>query len=77
MQKLYLVTRSELPSELPAEIIRGFVSEKSVIEFFMGLTGAPISTIDDVIDNEMWVTNQRLLDDNCFYGIIQTELYEF
>jgi len=77
MQKLYLVARSELPSELPAEIIRGFVSEKSAIEFFMDLTGAPISTIDDVIDNEMWVTNHMLLDDNCFYGIIQTLLDEF
>lgn len=76
VKKLYLVVRTELPMELPVEIIRGFTSEEQAVEFFINLTGASIDVIADVIDGEEWVINKRLLDDECFYGIIQTELDE-
>ena len=75
-KKLYLVARSELPNELPAEIIRGFTSEKKAAELFKSITGASDDTTRLVIDDGAWVINKRLLDDECFYGIIQTEMEE-
>ena len=76
MKKLYLVTRSELPRELPAEIIRGFTTEEKAKKFFMDLTGVTFSAATDAVDYGEWTMSKRLLDDNCFYGITQTELDE-
>ena len=76
MKKLYLVVSSELANKLPAEIIRGFTSEKKAAELFKSITGASDDTTRRVVNDEDWVTNYRLLDDECFYTIIQTELEE-
>lgn len=72
-EKAYIIVASKIPDEAPTEIIRAYTSMRGAIDCFKLMTGADDAIALTTIESE-WIMNRRLLDDDNFYRIVETDL---
>ena len=72
-EKAYIIVESKIPDEAPMDIIRAYTSIHSAIDCFKSMLGVDDATALRTIEGE-WIMNRRLLDDDSFYRIIETDL---
>ncbi len=72
-EKAYIIVESKIPDEAPMDMIRAYASMRNAIDCFKLMFGVDDATALRTIEGE-WITNRRLLDDDSFYRIIETDL---
>ena len=72
-EKVYIIVASKIPDGAPTDIIRAYTSMYAAIDRFKSMTGADDAIALTTIEGE-WIMNRRLLDDDNFYRIVETDL---